>query len=136
MRARRSSGLLLLTLVIATGQAADLLSAIRLADTIITGERRIAIIETRHGEQRFITEGEKLAGCLVKHIRVDGVDLECRGRTRSLGFAGRARSASLPAQRAALWTSRTAHRPMSAHCGEPTPAIIMCRAGETREHPV
>jgi type II secretory pathway component PulC len=99
MRAIRPSVLLLITLAAAAGYAADLLSAIRLADTIITGERRIAIIETSHGEQRFITEGETVAGCLVKHIRVDGVDLECRGRVRSLGFAGRARSAAVqPAQ--------------------------------------
>lgn len=97
----RPSVLLLITLVAAAGYAADLLSAIRLADTIITGERRIAIIETSHGEQRFITEGEKIAGCLVKHIRIDGVDLECRGRARSLGFAGRARNAAAqPADRA------------------------------------
>src|SRR5215510_3356738 len=90
----RPSVLLLVMLAAGAAFSADLLSAIRLADTVISGERRIAIIETSHGEQRFITEGEKLAGCLVKHIRVDGVDLECRGRTRSLGFAGRARSAA------------------------------------------
>ena len=90
----RPTVLLLVMLAAGAVFSADLLSAIRLADTVITGERRIAIIETSHGEQRFITEGEKLAGCLVKHIRADGVDLECRGRTRSLGFAGRARSAA------------------------------------------
>ena len=96
MRTARLSVPLLLTLLgTATAGAADLLSAMRLADTIITGARRIAIIETSHGEQRFITEGEKLAGCLVKRIRIDGVDLDCRGRVRSLGFAGHARSAAL-----------------------------------------
>ncbi len=103
MRAMCPSVILLITLGAATAYAADLLSAIRLADTVITGERRIAIIETSHGEQRFITEGETVAGCLVKHIRVDGVDLECRGRARSLGFAGRARSAAAqPAARVSI----------------------------------
>ena len=95
LRSARLSVPLLLALGAAAAGAADLLSALRLADTIITGERRIAIIETSHGEQRFITEGEKLAGCLVKRIRIDGVDLDCRGQVRSLGFAGRARSAAL-----------------------------------------
>jgi hypothetical protein len=98
----RPAVLLLLVLAAAAGFSADLLSAIRLADTVITAERRIAIIETSHGEQRFITEGEKLAGCLVKHIRIDGVDLECRGRARSLGFAGRARSAAAQPEGASL----------------------------------
>jgi hypothetical protein len=101
----RPSVLLLVMLAAGAVFSADLLSAIRLADTVITGERRIAIIETSHGEQRSITEGEKLAGCLVKHIRVDGVDLECRGRTRSLGFAGRARSAAARSEGASLASS-------------------------------
>jgi hypothetical protein len=101
----RPSVLLLVMLAAGTAFSADLLSAIRLADTVISGARRIAIIETSHGEQRFITEGEKLAGCLVKHIRVDGVDLECRGRTRSLGFTGRARSAAAQAEGASLVSS-------------------------------
>ena len=86
---------LLLALGAVAAGAADLLSDVKLADTIVTGERRIAIIETSHGDQRFVTEGEKLADCRVKRIRVDGVDLDCRGRARSLGFAGRARSAAL-----------------------------------------
>ncbi|HKE42905.1 MAG TPA: hypothetical protein VKB41_00040 [Steroidobacteraceae bacterium] len=96
MRATRLPFLLLCALGAAVAGAADLLSAFHLADTIISGERRIAIVETSHGEQRFVTEGERLAGCLVKHIRVDGMDLDCRGRERSLAFAGRARSAALP----------------------------------------
>lgn len=94
MHAVRWSVPLLLALGAVAASAADMLSDMRLADTIVTGERRIAIIETSH-DQRFVTEGEKLADCLVKRIRVDGVDLDCRGRVRSLGFAGRARSAAL-----------------------------------------
>ncbi|HEY7378641.1 MAG TPA: hypothetical protein VH542_08175 [Steroidobacteraceae bacterium] len=95
MRAATLSVLLLAALGATVVGAADLLSAFRLADTIVSGERRIAIVETSHGEQRFVTEGERLAGCLVKHIRVDGMDLDCRGRARSLAFSGRARSAAL-----------------------------------------
>ncbi|HZF25281.1 MAG TPA: hypothetical protein VEZ88_03390 [Steroidobacteraceae bacterium] len=97
MRATTLPVLLLCALGATVVGAADLLSAFRLADTIVSGERRIAIVETSHGEQRLVTEGETLAGCLVKHIRADGVDLECRGRARSLAFSGRARSAALPA---------------------------------------
>lgn len=95
MRSATLSVLLLSALGAVVAGAADLLSAFRLADTIVSGERRIAIVETSHGEQRFVTEGERLAGCLVKHIRVDGMDLDCRGRSRSLAFSGRARSAAL-----------------------------------------
>ena len=95
MRSATLSVLLLSALGAAVVGAADLLSAFRLADTIVNGERRIAIVETSHGEQRFVTEGERLAGCLVKHIRADGMDLDCRGRARSLVFSGRARSAAL-----------------------------------------
>jgi hypothetical protein len=86
--------LLIMTFLLAVpGGAADLLSAMRLADTVVSGARRLAIIETIHGEQRIIAEGDSLGGCIVKHIRTDGVDLECRGRLKSLGFHGRARIA-------------------------------------------
>jgi hypothetical protein len=93
MRAIWLPSLLIASLLAAAGEAADLLSAMRLADIIVSGERRVAIIETGHGEQRLITEGESVAGCTVKHIRADGVDLDCRGRLKSLGFDGRARTA-------------------------------------------
>ena len=74
--------------------AADLLYAMRLADTIVSGERRLAIIETSQGQQRIIAEGDSVGGCTLKHIRADGIDLECRGRLKSLGFHGRARIAA------------------------------------------
>jgi hypothetical protein len=93
LRAARSLLLVLASLVAGPIAAADLLSAMRLADTIVSGARRLAIIETDHGDQRIIAEGESLGGCTVKHIRTDGVDLECRGRLKSLGFHGRARIA-------------------------------------------
>ena len=93
MRAVRLPLLLLAALSAAPGNATDLLSAMRLADTIVSGERRLAIIETIHGEQRIIAEGDSVGGCTVKHIRIDGIDLECRGRLKSLGFHGRARIA-------------------------------------------
>jgi hypothetical protein len=86
--------LLILALFAAPLAAADLLSAMRLADTIVSGERRLAIIETTHGEQRIIAEGDSVGGCTVKQIRTDGIDLECRGRLKSLGFHGRARIAA------------------------------------------
>lgn len=92
-RGARPSLLLSLLVLCVTIEAADLLSAMRLADTIVTGQRRFAILETGSGEQRIITEGESVAGCVVKHIRADGVDLECRGKVKSLGFQGRARIA-------------------------------------------
>jgi hypothetical protein len=95
MRAARLLLFLLASLLAPPHEAADLLSAMRLADTVVTGERRVAIVETGNGRQRLITEGESLAGCTVKRIRADGVDLKCRGRMRSLGFNGRARVAVL-----------------------------------------
>jgi hypothetical protein len=94
LRGLRSSLLVIASLLAASAGAADLLSAMRLADTIVSGERRLAIIETVHGEQRIIAEGDSLGGCTVKHIRADGIDLECRGRLKSLGFHGRARIAT------------------------------------------
>ena len=94
MRALRFPLLVIASLLAASAGAADLLSAMRLADTIVSGERRLAIIETIHGEQRIIAEGDSLGGCTVKHIRADGIDLECRGRLKSLGFHGRARIAT------------------------------------------
>lgn len=93
MRAVRYSLLVIAALLAAPAGATDLLSAMRLADTIVNGERRLAIIETTHGEQRIIAEGDSVGGCTVKHIRIDGIDLECRGRLKSLGFHGRARIA-------------------------------------------
>jgi hypothetical protein len=97
----RSSLLVIAALLAMPSGAADLLSAMRLADTIVNGERRLAIIETTHGEQRIIAEGDSVGGCTVKHIRIDGIDLACRGRLKSLGFHGRARIAGrLPAPRA------------------------------------
>jgi len=95
MRATRLSLLLIASLLASTGESADLLSAMRLTDTIVTGERRVAIIETGHGGQQLITEGETVAGCTVKRIRADGIDLDCRGRMKWLGFDGRARNAAL-----------------------------------------
>jgi len=94
MRIARLSLLVIAGVLGATIEAADLLSAMRLADTIIVGERRLAIIETGHGDQRIIGEGESVGGCIVKVIRADGIDLECRGRVKSLGFQGRARIAA------------------------------------------
>lgn len=94
MRALRFPLLVIASLLAASAGAADLLSAMRLADTIVSGERRLAIIETIHGAQRIIAEGDSLGGCTVKHIRADGIDLECRGRLKSLGFHGRARIAT------------------------------------------
>jgi len=93
LRGLRFPLLVIASLLAASAGAADLLSAMRLADTIVSGERRLAIIETIHGEQRIIAEGDSLGGCTVKHIRADGIDLECRGRLKSLGFHGRARIA-------------------------------------------
>jgi hypothetical protein len=93
VRAVRLPLLLLAALFAVPGEATDLLSAMRLADTIVSGERRLAIIETIHGEQRIIAEGDSVGGCTVKHIRIDGIDLACRGRLKSLGFHGRARIA-------------------------------------------
>jgi hypothetical protein len=93
LRALRLTLLIVTFLLAVPGGAADLLSAMRLADTVVSGARRLAIIETIHGEQRIIAEGDSLGGCIVKHIRTDGVDLECRGRLKSLGFHGRARIA-------------------------------------------
>ncbi len=93
-RRARLSLLVIAGLLSAPSGAMDLLSAMRLADTIVTGERRLAIIETSHGEQRIIAEGDSVGGCTVKHIRADGLDLECRGRLKSLGFQGRARIAA------------------------------------------
>lgn len=94
MRTARFSLLVIASLLAAPVGATDLLSAMRLADTIVSGERRFAIIETTHGEQRIIAEGDSIGGCTVKQIRADGVDLECRGRLKSLGFHGRARIAA------------------------------------------
>lgn len=94
MRTARLSLLVIAGLLAAPAGATDLLSAMRLADTIVSGERRFAIMETTHGEQRIIAEGDSIGGCTVKHIRADGVDLECRGRLKSLGFHGRARIAA------------------------------------------
>ncbi|HJS21916.1 MAG TPA: hypothetical protein VJ764_04615 [Steroidobacteraceae bacterium] len=94
MRTVRVTLLAIAALLAAPSGATDLLSAMRLADTIVSGARRLAIIETTHGEQRIIAEGDSVGGCTVKQIRADGVDLECRGRLKSLGFHGRARIAS------------------------------------------
>ena len=94
MRAVRLPLLLIVALFAVPVWAADLLSAMRLADTVVSGERRLAIIETAHGEQRIIAEGDSVGGCTVKHIRIDGIDLQCRGRLKSLGFHGRARIAA------------------------------------------
>lgn len=96
MRIARLMLLVITGVLGATIEAADLLSAMRLADTIISAGRRLAIIETSQGDQRIIAEGESVGGCIVKHIRADGIDLECRGRVRSLGFQGRARIAAGP----------------------------------------
>jgi hypothetical protein len=97
LRTARLTLLAIAILLAAPSGATDLLSAMRLADTVVSGERRLAIIETSHGEQRIIAEGDALGGCIVKHIRTDGVDLECRGRLKSLGFHGRARIAAASA---------------------------------------
>ena len=87
--------LLIAAILAPAGEAADLLSAMRLTDIVVSGDRRVAIIETGHGEQRLITEGDSVAGCTVKRIRADGIDLDCRGRLKSLGLDGRARTAGL-----------------------------------------
>jgi hypothetical protein len=71
---------------------AELLPAVRVTDTIVSGERRYAIIETATGNQRVVAEGDLLGSCLVKHIRPTGIELDCHGRARSLGLAGRSRS--------------------------------------------
>lgn len=71
---------------------ADLLPAVRVTDTIVTGERRLAIIETAAGSQRVVAEGDVLGSCLIKRIRPTGIDLDCHGRVRSLGIEGRSRS--------------------------------------------
>ena len=93
MRGLRFPLLALCSLLATSAGAADLLSAMKLADTIVSGARRLAIVETIYGEQRIIAEGDSLGGCTVKHIRADGIDLECRGRLKSLGFHGRSRIA-------------------------------------------
>lgn len=71
---------------------ADLLPPLRVADTIVTGERRLAIIETAQGGQRLVAEGDVIGACFVKRIRPQGIDLDCHGRARSLGVEGRSRS--------------------------------------------
>lgn len=71
---------------------ADLLPSVRVTDTIVSGERRLAIIETAQGGQRVVAEGDVLGSCLIKRIRPTGIDLDCHGRVRSLGVEGRSRS--------------------------------------------
>lgn len=91
----RSARLLLVCMLscgVVAPVVADLLPQVKVTDTIISGERRLAIIETAEGSQRLVAEGDVLGSCLIKRIRPTGIDLDCHGRARSLGVEGRSRS--------------------------------------------
>jgi hypothetical protein len=91
LRALRFPLLVFASLLTASVGATDLLSAMRLADTIVNGERRLAIIETIHGDQRIIAEGDSLGGCTVASTAGRASrPIPCGLRGRSEGLLTRA----------------------------------------------